>query len=44
MSIEIIKWKPAKRTKADEDSFVELVNTFLKMINSDQKRLKTIEK
>ena len=44
MSIEIIKWKPAKRTKVDEDIFVELVNTFLKMINSDQKWFKNNQK
>ena len=44
MSKEIIKWKPAKRTKVDEDIFVELVNIFLKMINSDQKRFKHNQK
>ena len=44
MSIEIIKWKPAKRTEVDEDIFVEPVNTFLKMINSDQKRFKHNQK
>ena len=44
MSIEIIKWKPAKRTEVDEDIFVEPVNTFLKMINCDQKRFKTQSK